>query len=447
MIVRMILCATIALSTSLSAAQGSASQNAPTPFTIGGGQTVMVEAGEFTVPFERAAPQSTRLTLRFVRFRSTAATPAPPIVFLAGGPGDAATRALHGMPRTVLDSLTSIADVIAFDQRGTGTSDPSSVQCAPVGAVSIAAPLDAPLDPAQLVGVLRTHLAACLARSAVAGFTTTESADDIPDLAKAVGVPRVQLLAGSYGTHLALEAARRHPETIAAMALLGVEGPDDTLKLPSRLDAVLAELDGRYPGVIASVRTLKERLTTEPWTKTLPNGQRITVGVWDLQRRIADALDSTTKIAALPAALAEMMAGDYSDLVRWTIPFRSAKPLNLMHVAMDCASFASSARLRQIATEAPSSLLGDAINFPMPALCDTPGLPRLPDSFRAPVTSAVPALLVAGTFDGRTPPANAEAVARRLPRAKTLIIPGASHGLFQEPAAMAAVTQLFASIR
>lgn len=437
----------LVLALALSVAPLGATQQPQTAFTIGGGQTVMAEAGEFTVPRQRSAPQGARLTLRFVRFRSTAATPAPPIVFLAGGPGDAATRAFHGMPRAILESLTSIADVIAFDQRGTGTSDPSSVQCAPIGGMAMAAPLEAPLDPTQLSSVLRAQLAACLAQSSAAGFTTTESAEDIKGLSTAIGAPRVQLLAGSYGTHLALETARRHPQTIAAMALLGVEGPDDTMKLPSRVDGVLAELDRQYPGLIASVRTLKERLNKEPWTKTLPNGQRVTVGVWDLQRRISDALDSTTKIAALPSALAEMMAGDYSDLVRWTIAFRSAKPLNLMHVAMDCASFASPARLQQIASEARTSLLGDAINFPMPALCETPGLPRLPDAFRAPVTSAVPALLVAGTFDGRTPPANAEAIARGLSRSRTLIIPGASHGLFQETAAMSAVTQLFGSIR
>ena len=51
--------------------------------------------------------------------------------------------------------------------------------------------------------------------------------------------------------------------------------------------------------------------------------------MWDLQRRIAEALDSTNEIAALVTGLKSMMDGDYSDLVRWTIPFRSARPLNV----------------------------------------------------------------------------------------------------------------------
>jgi len=172
--------------------------------------------------------------------------------------------------------------------------------------------------------------------------------------------------------------------------------------------------------------------------KTLPNGQQITVGVWDLQRRVAESLDTVPEITALAPAIAGMLDGDYADLVQWTIPFRMPRPLNLMNLAMDCASYGSPERLALIRQQAQAALLGDAINFPLPAICDTPGLPRLTDAFREPVVSAIPALLVAGTFDGRTPPANAVAVAKHLSRARVLIIPGASHSLFRDPEALAA---------
>jgi len=410
-----------------------------TAFAIGGGESVQAEAGEFTVPATRSGAPAGSLTLRYVRFRSTATHPAPPIVFLAGGPGDAATRALHGMPRSILESLTAIADVIAFDQRGTGTSDPANVSCAPTSG----APIDAPLDPAQLGALMRSQLTACLTRMNAAPFTTAESADDIAALAGALGSKQLLLLAGSYGTHLAIAAARQHPSVIAGMALLGVEGPNDTMKLPSRVDGVLAEIDRAHPGVRSRIATLIDRLRRAPWTKTLPNGQRVTVGVWDLQRRIADALSTSRDITAMIAALDPMMDGDYSDLVRWTVPFRSPRPMNVMHVATDCASFASVERLSAIQSQATISLLGDAINFPMPDLCGVPGLPRLPDAFRAPLVSDVPALLVAGTFDGRTPPPNAADLAQGLTHARVVTIAGASHGLFQESAAMAAVLTFF----
>lgn len=421
---------------------------APGTFAVGGGELVAAEHGSFVVPAVRSPSTgpAAMFTLRYVRFKSRAAKPGAPIVFLAGGPGDAATRAFRGMPRRILESLTAISDVIAFDQRGTGTSDPARIKCVPTSA-SPSVRLDAPLDPSQLAVVLREQLAACLSQIDARPFTTKESADDLKALADALGSTQVFLLAGSYGTHLAMAAARQHPDAIAGMALLGVEGPDDTIKLPSRVDAVLSEIDRAQPGIRAKIGTLVDRLRRTPWTKTLPNGQQITVGAWDLQRRVADALSTSRDIDAMIAALDPMMAGDYSDLVRWTIPFRSARPVNVMHAAMDCASFASATRLADIRRESAGAILGDAINFPLPDLCDTPGLPRLPDSFRAPLISSVPALLVSGTFDGRTPPPNAADAAKGLANRETLVIPRASHGLFQEPAAMAAIVNFFTRLK
>jgi pimeloyl-ACP methyl ester carboxylesterase len=413
-------------------------------FAVGGGERLPAEFGEFTVPAVRHDPASPRLTLRYVRFRSTASQPKPPIVFLAGGPGDAATRAFQSMPPAVLNSLRAVADVIAFDQRGTGTSEPQNAMCPP----GVAVRLDAPLEPAAYTASIRERVAACLPKLEVAGiriagFTTQESADDIEDLRKAIETKQVMLLAGSYGTHLALSAARRHPASISAMALLGVEGPDDTLKLPARVDAVLSEIDKTKPGLVQLLRTHIERLGNQPWSKTLPNGQMVTVGAWDLKRRVADALDTVAEIDALPVALAQMADGDYSDLVRWAIPFRTARPINVMNLAMDCASYGSQARLAAIRAEAPATLLGDAINVPLPDVCDTPGLPRLPDAFRAPLSSTIPTLLVSGTFDGRTPPGNAKDLAQSFARAELLVIPGASHSLFREPDALASVLRFF----
>jgi pimeloyl-ACP methyl ester carboxylesterase len=48
--------------------------------------------------------------------------------------------------------------------------------------------------------------------------------------------------------------------------------------------------------------------------------------------------------------------------------------------------------------------------------------------YRTPVTSAVPALFISGTLDGRTPVANAEEVQRGFRNSAHVIIDGASHG-------------------
>jgi len=339
--------------------------------------------GQLTVPANRTSGPGQALTLRFVRFASTATSPGAPIVFLAGGPGDSGIRAIKGMPPEILNELLSIADVVAIDQRGTGSSEPLNAICPP-GAML---PRDSPANPQRMLEGLRERVQRCLIHAAengidAAGLTTAESADDLEALRKVLGARRLTLLAGSYGTHLALAAARRHPDLVDRMALAGVEGPDDTLKLPSRVDEVL--------------------------------------------RRIPALLD-----------------GDYSTLGRWALTYRVPRPLNLMNLAMDCASYGSRERLARIEAEAKTATLGNAINFPLPDLCDLPGLPRLPASDRTPVESRVPALLISGTFDGRTPVQNAVDVARHLANAETLVIDGASHGLFREARTMQSIMAFF----
>ncbi len=55
-------------------------------FPVGRGRTTTQEEGSFTVPVRRGAGND-KLTLRFVRFKSSNPDPGPPIVYLAGGPG------------------------------------------------------------------------------------------------------------------------------------------------------------------------------------------------------------------------------------------------------------------------------------------------------------------------------------------------------------------------
>jgi hypothetical protein len=59
----------------------------PHVFEAGDGQKVEAELGRLVVPENRRDLQAGEIELAFVRFKSTAARPGPPVVYLAGGPG------------------------------------------------------------------------------------------------------------------------------------------------------------------------------------------------------------------------------------------------------------------------------------------------------------------------------------------------------------------------
>ena len=200
------------------------------------GEKVESEFGTLLVPENRSNPQSNLIELAFVRFKSTSKNPGPPIVYLAGGPGGSGIGTAKGTRFPLFMALREIADVIAFDQRGTGHSKPN------LGCYDrLAMPLDvAPSREAALKELraertqLRLVTGATVQRVDLTGYNTNESADDLEDLRKALGAKQISLWSISYGTHLAFATMRRHPKSIHRAILAGIEGPDHTYKLPEQ---------------------------------------------------------------------------------------------------------------------------------------------------------------------------------------------------------------------
>ncbi|MEM8892591.1 MAG: alpha/beta hydrolase, partial [Bacteroidota bacterium] len=96
--------------------------------------TVQAELGTFMVPEDRSNPDSREIKISFIRFKSTNPNPASPIVYLAGGPGGSGIQTARSARFDLFMKLREVADVIAYDQRGTGWSNslPSFTAMKPV---------------------------------------------------------------------------------------------------------------------------------------------------------------------------------------------------------------------------------------------------------------------------------------------------------------------------
>ena len=95
----------------------------PYLFESNSGQKVEAELGIFSVPENRTDAASRNIDLHFVRFKSTNPNPGSPIIYLAGGPGGSGINTAKGGRFELFMALREVADVIAFDQRGTGLSN------------------------------------------------------------------------------------------------------------------------------------------------------------------------------------------------------------------------------------------------------------------------------------------------------------------------------------
>ena len=403
------------------------------------GQSYDVDYGSLWVPMNREDPGSELIRLKFIRFKSTAATPGHPMVFLAGGPGGSGIGTLNLGRAQLFMSYLAVGDYIAFDQRGTGESEPNT-RCE----MNHPLPLDRPGDPELYAPIYKQRAMTALKAMAergvdVRGLTTEQSADDLEDLRRALGADKLVLWGSSYGTHLACSMVKRHPDSVDRMILAGTEGPDHSYKLPSniqtnleRLAALVAEdpvYRDKMPDMLATLRVLLEDLEANPRTVSVVPGLDIVVGKWDLQNSLAGGMGSRTAMSRMPAQIYAMSHGEFFDLARDAYGRRMAAHGRLaMSLAMDCASYATAARLERIEREAGETLLGATIDFPYPGWCDVEGMPRLGDDFRTNPRSDVPVLFVSGTLDGRTPVGNAKEIAKGFPNSHHLIVERASHG-------------------
>jgi pimeloyl-ACP methyl ester carboxylesterase len=414
----------------------------PITFEAPNQKPVGAERGWLTVPENRQNPNSRLIQITFARFPSTAAKPGAPIVYLAGGPGGSGIGAAQSGRFPLFMALREVADVIALDQRGTGQAKPT-LPCV----ARLDAPLDKPGDAAEILRQMQEKSAACAdywrAQGAdLAGYNTNESADDLADLRRALGAPKISLWGISYGTHLALATLKRHGAIIDRAILAGVEGPDHTYKLPSnlqlQLEAIAREvkadptLSRQIPDFPALVKSVFDALDQKPAEAEVTDPQtkqkvKLVIGKFDLQWLTASGMGDAGAIRQLPAAFYEMSRGDFSRLAPFLLSARRRGLGSAMPFMMDCASGATPQRLARIAREEKTALLGATIDFPFPGVCSAWGNPDAGPQFRAPVKTNVPTLFISGTLDGRTPPSNAEEVRQGFANSHHLIIERAAH--------------------
>lgn len=418
----------------------------PIQFAAESGETVAAYQGAFDVREHRADPDSRMITLSYVRFPATTHAPGDPIVYLAGGPGGSGSRTAQGRRFPLFMAMREHGDVIAFDQRGTGDSTALSQY-----RTDIRPPADQPISNDQMAHAYRQAAQQCRAfwsgeGVAIAGYTTLESVADLSQLRRRLGADRLDLWGISYGTHLALAAMKTIPDELDQIILASVEGLNQTVKLPARTDAFYARLAEavasqpaaaeRYGDVLALMRRVQARLAAEPLLFELesPDGQAAAFlfGKAHLQMLSAYASDpgNAVWILQLYASLDAGETGMARALAERV--FDPGEPITLraMSTAMDVASGISEARLQRFEAQAPGSLVGPYLNFPMPQLNAVWPDMDLGPAFREEARYDGPVLMLTGTLDGRTyPEGQAEATAGLSDLTAVTVI-NAGHNLF-----------------
>lgn len=396
--------------------------------------------GELEVPENRDLPDGRKIRLAIAVLPANTLSPRPdPLFILAGGPGQAASAL--GPFAAALTGVRKERDLVLIDQRGTGRSSP--LDCAALK------PDPRPESAIELDPVPKAR--ACAAELAARGvdaaqYTTAAWVADLDAARAALGYDQVNLWGGSYGSRVALEYLRRHPERVRSLVLDGVAPPAMRISLDvwvsrdAALSAAVAACRDS-PACAATHRDLAAELDAIG-VALGPRGREVTVGDPATGKaetlhlsfdHVVAALHPLTYVPELRALLPEVIGraagGDFGPLFAAVSMLTNdlAEQMNTaLHYSVTCAEdvprIAPSDASRALAGTRAPALAKRAL-----AVCAVWPRGRMPADAATPVQSDVPALLLSGGLDPVTPPANGDEVARTLPRSRHVIARGYGH--------------------
>ena len=404
--------------------------------------------GTLTVPLDRSGATHGEVTLAIAaqkRFPKGAGL----LVALSGGPGQSSVDAASEFA-TSLKPLLKRYRLVTIDQRGTGPR--GALECPALQRLSSLAAISPRLvlTCEQLIGPQRSF------------YGTRDSVADLEALRIAFGAKKLALMGVSYGTYVAQQYARTYPDNVDRLLLDSIVGPGapDAFYLDtySRLPRVLREQCARRACRTATkdpvadlarvTARLREKSITGPVYDTF--GRAHTARYLDegeLAFLVTSGDLNPYMQARLPGAMAAAAAGDDAALLRLRRigegPSTNSRDLSYaLNVTTSCLDVALPYALTDapaeretlgaaaaaaippasyapwsLASVTSSSYVDDCLLFPRQTSTPPP-LGPLPD---------VPALLLAGRLDMRTPVENAERVKALLPHAALVEVGGNGH--------------------
>lgn len=408
-----------------------------------------VECFTATVPEDHGEPDGPTVTLPVAVVNPQDAPDGPPTVFLDGGPGgDGLTfaMAVSELP------IGATEQVVIVGQRGSLHAEPTLMCSETIDATldSLGTGIDQSTDGAQLDAFATCRERLDEAHLQVEHFDTPQAADDVDSVRRALGHESWNLYGISYGTRLALEVLRRHPDSVNAVVLDSVLPPDveatgDMIPNAQRAFEQLAEschLAGTCSAdLLERLAALHARLEAEPVPVTVAHpltGEATTV-TWDGDR-LADsaflALYRTELIPLLPTLLTSFENGDFELATTTLLELSSSFELvaDGLYANILCREIANAVDVEELETQrqdTPDWLWSTAaeVRLLLGGFCDRWPVEKASPELAEPVTSEVPVLVLAGDHDPITPPSYGLQAAETLSNATFLELSGHGHGV------------------
>ena len=384
-------------------------------------------------------------TLQVLRHKATnQSTKLGSLIVNPGGPGGSATEYAYNADSIVSPAILARYDIVGFDPRGVGSSEP--IRCLTDQEEDISTASDGAIETMaqfnKLIANSKSFATKCAkaAGPKLGHYSTLETAKDMELLRQLLGDAKLNYLGKSYGTYLGTLYAELYPTHIGHMVLDGAVDPQVSINQQNLTQAIgfdqaLKDFQNKYKTITTTeITQLIQRAKTHPLTL---NGRPLTDAL--LVTGMADALyDNVTGWPALKEAITKATHGDATQFFALADDYNQRDPSghylnnqNDISTVINCLDWPDTRTLDQIRSDATAFTKAAPIFGPYIAYAGAAChfWHAKPITIALPTTISTPAkiVIIGVTKDPATPYIWAQGLHRLLSNSTLLTYNGEGH--------------------
>ena len=395
-----------------------------------------VQCGTYSTPENYAKPNGAKVDINFVVLPAIDNSQEKlPLMFLAGGPGQAAAE-LSAQIYRGFNEIRKTRDLILVDQRGTGKSNP--LQCEDSLEVDpyISLPEEFSIaDIEQCVAKLSGDLSQYNSENAIRDFDAIRAA---------LGHKQIHIYGGSYGTRAGLVYMRMFPKSLKSVVLDSV-GP---IEVPISLFGKSAEQSfkklmsncqnekscaAQYPALLKEFNVVVERLTQAPASVEIAHPRLGTNTIFNISNdkfisSLQMQLYSMETRGLVPLLIHQAYLGNYKPLAGLIAQNEGGMGIYVgLHFNIVCNEDLPRISNEMKTADADNSFAKGMSLDMVAKVCSVWPKYQPSEAFYQTVDADIPTLVMSGDLDPVTPVSNGEKSHENLPNSHHIISKNNAH--------------------
>ena len=378
-----------------------------------------------------------------------------PLMFLAGGPGQAAAELAAGLTH-VFYEVRKTRDLILVDQRGTGASHPLQCEDATEQNVYALTPEDfSDQDIKDCLENLTGDLSQYNSENAIRDFEAVRIA---------LGHKQINIYGGSYGSRAGLVYMRMFPDSLRSVVLdsvgpievpIGLFGQSSARSFNLLLKNCQKEASCQqaFPQLEQEFQVLLTRLEAAPAHVKITHPRlgtqiKFVISKAKLLGTIRSQLYAVATRSLVPLVIHQAYLGNYMPLAGLVSQTEGGQGIYIgLLFNITCNEDYPRISSTDFERDAKNDFGGDDSHFGFKMACPLWPQYRPSEAFYKPVAADIPTLILSGDLDPVTPPSNGEYSAKSLPNNHHIVVKNAAHTVAMSTCASDLINEFLTSLK